>query len=46
MIKLIMVPGRVWEEGEVLVVKVLRVFQYAPGRWELVLEEVKEEVSG
>lgn len=42
MIKLIMVKPREWKEGEVIRVKVVRIFQYAPGRWELVLEELKE----
>jgi len=43
MIKLIMVKPKEWKEGEVIRVKVLRVHQYAPGRWELVLEEVEKD---
>ena len=42
MIKLIVVPPREWVEGEVVKVKVLRVAQYLPGKWELVIKEVEE----
>lgn len=42
MIKLIVIPPRHWEEGEILKIKVIRVAQTQPGIWELVIEEVKE----
>ena len=38
MIKLIMAGVHEWKEGEVLRIKVLRIFKYAEGRWELVIE--------
>ncbi len=46
MIKLIVVHPRVWKEGEILTIKVLRVARQQAGVWELVIDEVKEANHG